>query len=152
MKKLDPRLSIITLGVADLARSREFYINGLGFPAFPDKQEEIVFLQLNGFALALYPREKLAEDAYGDNPPPQAQAGATPPFTLAYNVRSEAEVATTLAFAEQAGGKLIKPAQKVFWGGVSGYFTDPDGFLWEVAYNPHTPLDADGNFIMQEAK
>jgi len=127
---MKPRISMITLGVADLARSVAFYEQGLGLPRM-DSPPEVAFFTLNGTWLALYGREALAEDA-GISPAGSGFAG----FTLAHNLASEAEVDALMAQAVAAGARLVKPAQKVFWGGYSGYFADPDGYLWEVAHNP----------------
>ena len=101
----------------------------------------MVFFQLGGIGLSLYGRQALADDAQVPNTPPGFSG-----VTLAWNGRSEAEVDAALAEAVKAGGRLVKAAQKVFWGGYSGYFADPDGHLWEVAHNPFFPLDASGNF------
>ena len=128
---MQPRISLITLGVADLARSREFYLR-LGFPVQPQSTDDVTFMALNGLWLSLYPRQALAADVGC-----AAEGGGFRGFTLAHNVRSRAEVASVLAEAEAAGGGIVKPAQDVFWGGHAGYFADPDGFLWEVAWNPH---------------
>ena len=128
------KISLITLGVSDLKRALTFYRDGLGFPTEGDT-ENIVFLKLTGTWLALYPRDRLAEDVQ------VAAAGAGfSGFTLAHNVASKQDVDETLRLAEKAGAKIVKPAQDVFWGGYSGYFSDPDGFLWEVAWNPHIDL------------
>lgn len=132
---MQPRLSMVTLGVRDLARSRAFYAQ-LGFPVRAESDAQIVFLELpQKMVLALYPHDALAEDAQV----PAAGAGF-PGFTLAHNVASPAEVDAVLAEAVAAGAELKKPGQKVFWGGYSGYFADPDGFLWEVAHNPFLDL------------
>ncbi|MBS1209034.1 MAG: hypothetical protein H6R19_1432 [Proteobacteria bacterium] len=128
---MEARLSLITLGVEDLARARSFYTT-LGFPLRPESTNTVVFLQLNGLWLSLYPRTALAEDV-GCAP----QGAGFRGITLAHNVRTKEEVARVLTQAEAAGGRLVKPAQDVFWGGHSGYFADPDGHLWEVAWNPH---------------
>lgn len=128
---MQARISLITLGVADLTRSKEFY-KKLGLPIMPESTEEVVFLGLNGLWLSLYPREALATDI-GCSPKGVGFRG----FTLAHNVRTKEEVLRVLTQAEAAGGKIVKPAQDVFWGGFSGYFADPDDFLWEVAWNPH---------------
>ncbi len=127
---MKPRISMITLGVVDLGRSIEFYEKKLGFPRL-ESPPEVAFFTLNGTWLGLYGREALAEDA---NVPPEGSGFNS--FALAYNVASEAEVDETLREAVAAGATLAKPAQKVFWGGYSGYFKDPDGHLWEVAHNP----------------
>ena len=129
---MEPRLSLVTLGVADLARAIAFYRDGLGLPLRPESAGDVAFFGLAGVWLALYPRNALAEDA-SSAPEGSGFRG----FTLAHNVRSEAEVDTLLAQACAAGATLVKAAQKTFWGGYSGYFADPDGFLWEVAHNPH---------------
>ena len=139
---MDQRLSIVTLGVDDLARSRAFY-EALGWRvASEENAGSIVCFSLNGIGFALYPRDKLIEDIG-----PEVGSGeATGAVTLAYNVRTREEVAKVLDEAERAGGTIIKPAQDVFWGGHSGYFKDPDGHYWEVAWNPFSPLDDKGNF------
>jgi hypothetical protein len=127
---MNPRISMITLGVKDMARSVKFYEEGLGFPRM-ESEPEVAFFPLNGSWLGLYGHDALAEDA--------TVATADCSFrgvTLAHNVPSEAEVDEVLAQAVAAGATLVKPGQKVFWGGYSGYFSDPDGHLWEVAYNP----------------
>ena len=122
---------MITLGVRDMAASVKFYEQGLGFPRI-ESPPEVAFFSLNGSWLGLYGREALAEDA---NVSPDGSGFAS--FTLAHNVHAESEVDEVMAQAIEAGAKLIKQPQKVFWGGYSGYFADPDGHLWEVAYNPH---------------
>lgn len=128
---MDPRISLITLGVADLARSIRFYRDGLGLP-MRESPPGVAFFETRGTWLSLFPREALAKDAGV-----ALEGTGFRGFALAHNVRSEAEVDATLALAVAAGATLVKPAQKVFWGGYSGYFADPDGFLWEVAHNPH---------------
>jgi hypothetical protein len=131
-------ISFITLGVADLQRSRDFY-RTLGWQESSASQEGIAFFQAGSVAFGLFPRANLAEDANV----PAAGSGFSG-FTLAHNVTSEAAVQTLLDEAVAAGATLAQPAGKVFWGGFRGYFADPDGFLWEVCYNPFIPLDADG--------
>jgi catechol 2,3-dioxygenase-like lactoylglutathione lyase family enzyme len=121
---------MITLGVRDLEESVRFYGQGLGLPRM-DSPPEVAFFTLNGSWLGLYGRESLAKDA-GVPADGTGFAG----FTIAHNVDSEAAVDELLEQALSAGAKLVKPAQKVFWGGYSGYFADPDGYLWEVAHNP----------------
>lgn len=127
---MQPRISMITLGVRDLATSVKFYEQGLGFPRM-DSPPEVAFFTLNGTWLGLYGREALAEDAQVS-----AAGSGFAGFTLAHNVHSEAEVDALIREAVNAGATLVKHPQKVFWGGYSGYFRDPDGHLWEVAYNP----------------
>ena len=128
---MKPRISMITLGVVDLETSIKFYQDGLGFPKM-DSPAGIAFFTLNGSWLGLYPRDALAEDAMVS---PDGSG-----FSLAHNVGSESEVDKVIEQAVLAGATLVKPPQKVFWGGYSGYFKDPDGHLWEVAHNPHFGL------------
>ena len=137
-KSGSPRDSIDTLGVADVAKARAFY-ERLGFEASAASQPTIAFMQGGGVVLSLFSRAALAEDATVENSKP-GFAG----ITLAYTVASEADVAAFIDQAVASGARLVKPAHKAFWGGFSGYFADPDGHLWEVAHNPHFPLDADG--------
>jgi catechol 2,3-dioxygenase-like lactoylglutathione lyase family enzyme len=139
---IEPRLNIVTLGVADVEKAREFY-EALGWRASSASQGDIVFFQLGAMVLALYPRGLLAEDAGVE-----AAGGGFAGITLAYNVRSIDEVAGFLSIAEAAGGKIVKPAQDVFWGGHSGYFADLDGHLWEVAWNPHFELNERGEVVL----
>ena len=127
---MQPRISMITLGVRDLAASVAFYEQGLGFPRMASPPE-VAFFTLNGSWLGLYGREALAEDATVS-----AEGHGFESFTLAHNVATEAEVDAVMRQAVAAGATLVKPPQKVFWGGYSGYFKDPDGHLWEVACNP----------------
>jgi catechol 2,3-dioxygenase-like lactoylglutathione lyase family enzyme len=136
---MEQRVSIITLGVADLDRSREFY-ERLGWRRSMAKAEGIVFFQAGGVALALFPRNELAKDA---NSAPDGEGFRG--LSLAYNVRDRMEVDSVLKDAVAAGATLLKPGQEVFWGGYSGYFSDPDGFLWEVAWNPFFPIAEDGS-------
>ncbi len=136
---MEQRLSLITLGVSDLNRSREFY-ERLGWRRSMAKSDGIVFFQAGGMALALYPRDELAKDAKVS-----AEGQGFSGITLAHNTRSRAEVDTVLKEAAAAGAKILKPAEEAFWGGYSGYFSDPDGFLWEVAWNPFFPITEDGS-------
>jgi uncharacterized protein len=143
---VDQRISIITLGVADLARSRAFY-QRLGWQPSSASNEAITFFQAGGMILALYPRAELAKDALLDaTGPARTDAGGVPfaGFTLSFNAPSRAEVDQVLAEAKSAGAKILKPAQQASWGGYSGYFADPDNFAWEVAFNPSFPLAEDG--------
>ena len=127
---MKPRISMITLGVRDLAASVRFYEEGLGFPRMASPPE-VAFFTLDGSWLALYGREALADDATVS-----AEGSGFGAFSLAHNVCSEAEVDKVVDEAVAAGATLVKKPQKVFWGGYSGYFADPDGHLWEVAHNP----------------
>lgn len=130
------KISLITLGVKDLKKSFEFYHKGLGFPLHNYKEEEgIVFFKLDGTWLSIYPKHELAEDAKIP-----ANGSGFSGFTLAHNVGSEKEVDEVFAHVLSIGAKEVKKPEKVFWGGYSGYFADPDGYLWEVAYNPFTDL------------
>ena len=129
---MEPRISIITLGVTDLPRSVEFYRDGLGLPLFDENTESIAFFQNRGTWLALYPQESLAADV-GIS----AEGSGFSGVTLAHNVRTREEVDALLEVAVAAGATLVKPAEDTFWGGYSGYFADPEGYLWEVAWNPH---------------
>lgn len=127
---MKPRISMITLGVRNLEASIEFYEKGLGFPRM-ESPPEVAFFTLNGTWLGLYGREALAEDAKVSS-----EGSGFESFTLAHNVHSEKEVDEVVSQAIRAGATLVKAPQKVFWGGYSGYFKDPDGHLWEVAHNP----------------
>ena len=133
---MEPRISIITLGVADLQRSVRFYRDGLGLPLRDDGSESIAFFETSGTWLSLYPRDALADDI-GIPTDGTGFSGVT----LAHNVRSKSEVDELLRTAVDAGATLVKPAEDVFWGGYSGYFTDPDGHLWEVAWNPFFTIE-----------
>ncbi|MEE9538173.1 MAG: VOC family protein [candidate division NC10 bacterium] len=128
---MNPRISMITLGVSDLEKSIKFYKEGLGFPRMASPPE-IAFFTLNGSWLGLYNRESLAEDATVS-----PEGSGFNGFTLSHNVASESNVDQIIGQAVSVGATLVKQPQKVFWGGYSGYFKDPDGYLWEVAHNPH---------------
>jgi hypothetical protein len=128
---MKPRISMITLGMRDLPAAIDFYEKGLGFPR-RESPPDMALFTLNGTWLGLYEREALAEDA---NVSPEGSGFGG--FTLSHNAHSEAEVDEIFARAEQAGAKVLKAPQKVFWGGYSGYFEGPEGVLWEVAQNPH---------------
>ncbi len=133
---MKPKVSLITLGVGDLARSLGFYRDGLGFPTHNCKAgDDIVFFPLDGTWLAIYPRDKLAADANASN----TGAGFSG-VTLAHNVASKTDADAVFALAVAAGARPVKPPRDAFWGGYSGYFADPDGYLWEVAWNPFTDL------------
>lgn len=142
---MEPRLSLITLGYADLDRAVRFYRDGLGFPLSPASQGDVAFFRTGGVVLALYPRGKLAADA---GAAADGRPGAFGGITLAHNVRDRTDVAVILARAAAAGGRVVKPAQDAFWGGHHGYFADPDGFLWEVAWNPFFPIADDGSVVL----
>lgn len=137
---MEQRISLITLGVENLARARRFYEEGLGWRVGMAVADEVVFFQLNGLVLSLYARADLAKDAGV----PDAGGGFAG-IALAHNVSTAAEVDRVLGEAQRAGGRIVKPACKAEWGGYSGYFADPDGHLWEVAHNPEFPIDDQGN-------
>jgi catechol 2,3-dioxygenase-like lactoylglutathione lyase family enzyme len=130
---MEPRLSLVTLGVRDLQRSARFYEDVLRLSRLPSPPE-IAFFELGKTWLSLFSREELAKDATVS-----PEGSGFPGFTLAHNVRTEAEVDRLLAHVAAHGGRIVKPAQRASWGGYSGYFADPDGFLWEVAWNPNFP-------------
>jgi catechol 2,3-dioxygenase-like lactoylglutathione lyase family enzyme len=142
---MDQRISILTLGVGNLPRSRSFF-ERLGWRASSASSEAIVFFEAGGMALALYPRAELAKDA---NLAAEGQGFSG--ITIAYNARTRAEVDTVLAQAEAAGARILKPAQEAFWGGYSGYFADPDNFAWEVAFNPHFQIAEDGSLLLPDS-
>jgi catechol 2,3-dioxygenase-like lactoylglutathione lyase family enzyme len=130
---MEPRISFVTLGVADLERATRFYAEGLGLPRLKSPPG-VSFFELGQTWLALYPRHLLAVDAgvSGDG-------SGFPGFALAHNVRSIAEADRLLSEVVSAGGRIMRPARHTEWGGYAGYFADPDGFLWEVAWNPRFP-------------
>jgi len=141
---MNQHLHLVTLGVRDLERSRKFYTETLGWEPASASNEDVVFIQAGGVVFGLYPREKLAEDALTS---PEGSGFAS--VTMAYNARSEAEVDEIIRDLEAKGVKIAKQPQKVFWGGYSSYFVDPDGFHWEVAYNPFFPFDEKGNLKLE---
>lgn len=130
---MEPRISLITLGVADLERAIRFYRDVLELPQL-ETPPVVAFFELGKTWLALYPRHLLAADAGVP-----AEGSGFPGFSLAHNVRSAEEVDRLLRHIADAGGRVVKPGEPADWGGYSGYFADPDGFLWEVAWNPHFP-------------
>lgn len=138
-----PALTLVTLGVADLQRSLVFYRDGLGWTTKSKIEDGVIFFQLNGLALALWPRADLAKDAGVP-----ADGSGFRGIALAHNTADEAEVDSVLAQAKQAGATVVKPGAKTFWGGYSGYFSDPDGHLWEVAHNPFWTLQKDGSITI----
>ena len=137
---MEQRLSLVTLGVADLARSTRFY-EALGWQAHPGT-DGVAFFQVNGFVLALWGRSDLAEDSV------VADSGGWGGVTLAHNVRSPSEVDEVLAAAQQAGARIGRSGAPTFWGGYSGVFVDPDGHPWEIAHNPDWPITEDGRTLL----
>ena len=138
---MEPRISLITLGVKDLERSLRFYRDGLGFPTTWNVEKGVIFFKTAGTRLALYPYESLAHDV---SPAFVMERSKFTGIALAYNVRTKPEVDEVLHQAEAAGGVIEKPGQDAFWGGYSGYFSDPDGYLWEVAWGAF-PFREDGS-------
>jgi uncharacterized protein len=136
---MTPRINFVTLGVADVARARAFY-ERLGLTASTAGNGNVAFFDVNGVILSLFGHDDLAKDADMDATPAPAFRG----MSLAWNAVSEADADSIFAHALSCGATSIKTPHKVFWGGYSGYFTDPDGHLWEVAYNPFFPLNSEG--------
>ena len=139
---MQARISMISLGVKDLQVAIKFYQQGLGLPRKEPYSDEIAFFDLTGTWLGLYPWDKLAEDVTVSQ-----EGSGFRGVTLAHNVKSKEEVNAIISQAIGAGATLIKEAQDVFWGGYSGYFSDLDGHLWEIAWNPHSwigPEDTNG--------
>jgi predicted lactoylglutathione lyase len=134
------KLNLVTLGVDNFKRSLNFFEKGLGWKKSGKSMDDLALFPLGGITLALYPREELAKDATLPYQPTEFSG-----LTLSYNAKSEKEVNDVLKQVEKLGAKIIKPAQKVFWGGYSGYFKDLDGYVFEVAYNPFWELDENDN-------
>ena len=141
---MNQHLHLITLGVSDFEKSKKFYTETLGWKPASASQDDVVFFQAGGVVFAIYPREKLAEDALV-SPEGHGFSG----ITLAYNARSESEVDQVISELKAKGVKILKEPQKAFWGGYSSYFADPDDFRWEVAYNPYFPFDANGRLKLE---
>lgn len=144
---MELRISIITLGVMDFVRALRFYRDGLGWPTRATESSDIAFFNTAGTRFAIYPLVKLAEDISPSLPPTRSGFAG---ITLAHNVRSREEVGEVLACAKAAGAAIVKSAQDASWGGHSGYFTDPDGYFWEVAFAPGFQFAADGSLILDE--
>jgi catechol 2,3-dioxygenase-like lactoylglutathione lyase family enzyme len=134
------KLNLITLGVSDFKRSLDFYEKGLGWKKSKSSMDDLALFPLGGMILALYPKHLLAEDATVS-----PEGSGFPGIALSHNARSEKEVEDVLNEVKALGATIVKPAQKVFWGGYSGYFKDPDGYLFEVAFNPFWELDDQDN-------
>lgn len=143
---MEPRLSLLTLGVDDVARSRAFY-ERLRFTASGPENDDVAFFMAGGIVLSLYTRARLIEDT-GLTDGPRTFPG----ITLAHNVRTEGEVVRVLDEAVAAGGRQVKAAHRAHWGGTIGFFADPDGHVWEVAYNADFPIDTAGNLQLPSAK
>ncbi len=137
------KLNLITLGVDDFEKSLNFYEKGLGWKKSDKSMDGLALFDLGGIILALHPRHELAADTTLAYQPSEFSG-----MTISYNAKSEKEVDDVLAQVKKLGAKIIKPAQKVYWGGYSGYFKDLDGHLFEVAYNPFWPLDEKDNVVL----
>ena len=135
---MEQRLNLVTLGVSDLGRARDFY-EALGWTTRAAPDDDVVFFQAGGMVVALWGRDQLAEDSAVEDP------GGWGGVTLAHNVRSPAEVDAVMAEAEAAGARIGRPGGETFWGGYSGLFVDPDGHPWEVAHNPRWTIRDDGS-------
>ena len=135
---MEQRLSLVTLGVADVARSRAFY-EALGWTTGAAPGDDIAFFQAGGMIVSLWSRSALAEDSG------VADGGGWGGVTLAYNTRSQDEVDAVIEEARSAGARVVREPAETFWGGYSGAFVDPDGHPWEVAHNPHWRLAEDGS-------
>jgi len=138
---MEPRISIITIATDDLDRAVRFY-EGMGLKRHAGITEGVAFFQMGGAILGLFPRADAEKDSG------ITFAGAPSAVYLAYNTRSDAEVDEVLAMLDEAGGRIVKPACRAFWGGWYGYFADTEGHLWEVAHNPDFPIDAEGNISL----
>jgi uncharacterized protein len=141
---MEARITMITLGVDDLKKSYQFYKVGLGFPTTRTPEDGVIFFQSKGTCLALFPHERIKRDI---NVPETVDRQRYPSFTLSHNVRSNEEVDEVMALAEKFGANIVKPAQQASWGGYSGFFTDPDGYIWEVA-NAGFLFDSDGSLLI----
>ena len=142
---MEQRLSMITLGVADLERAVAFYENVIGWKAAPGPSE-IAFFDLGGVVFSLYPHADMAKDMNG--PAGDGDGVGYQGFALAHNVRRKEDVDAIFARLKEHGATIVKVPEDVFWGGYSGYFSDPDGHSWEVAYNPHWAIQKDGRISM----
>jgi catechol 2,3-dioxygenase-like lactoylglutathione lyase family enzyme len=141
------RVHVVTLGVGDIDRALRFYRDGLGFETSDEEENPpIVFFQSDGVTLALCPRDGMAKDIDQDNPP---QGDGFAGVTLAYVARDQDEVDRIMELAERAGGEVVKKPQRVFWGGHSGYFRDPDGYYWEVMYWEDWKFKGDGSLLIE---
>ena len=150
MKKLEPRISIIGLTVSDMKRAYRFYAEGLGFPTKNKEDDPWIGFNLNGICFSLYPYSEVDKE----NVPRKIDIGHAlnseyfPGIGLAYNTREKSEVIEVLKLAESCGGKIEKLPEETFWGGYSGYFSDPDGHLWEVAWAESWEFNKDGSLVL----
>lgn len=144
---MEPRVTLVTLGVGDFERSIAFYRDGLGWPKSSVGGDEVAFFKTGGVVIALFPRSSFAADAGVDVE--DVEHGGFSRFTLAHNVAEEQHVDSVLREAAEAGATIVKEAQEIFFG-RHGFFADPDGFLWEVAWNPSFPMAPDGSIELPE--
>jgi catechol 2,3-dioxygenase-like lactoylglutathione lyase family enzyme len=144
---MEPRVSLVTLGVSDLKRSVGFYRDGLGWPKSSVGGDEVAFFKTGGVVIALFPRTSFAADA--DLDVADVEHGGFARFSLAHNVAEEGQVDLVLAEAAEAGATIVKEAKEIFFG-RHGFFADPDGFLWEVAWNPSFPMAPDGGIELPD--
>ncbi|RCW71904.1 VOC family protein [Saliterribacillus persicus] len=143
------RINLITLGVKDMKTSLTFYRDSLGFRTYEEENNPaVVFFDNNGTKLALFPLKELEKDI--GKPLEESKEAGFPGFTLAYNAKSLEEVDRVMNQAKAAGAEIVKPAQKVFWGGYSGYFKDPNGYYWEVAYGEMWKFDKNDMLIIED--
>ncbi|AXI10877.1 glyoxalase [Oceanobacillus zhaokaii] len=145
------RLNLITLGVRDMVESLKFYRDGLGFEVVVHGEEtnpDVIFFNNGGTKISLFPIENLAKDINDENPPAASEGFSR--IALAYNGKSKEEVDEVFSLAEKAGAKIVKKPQTVFWGGYSGYFQDPNGFYWEVAYGEDWAFDENDMLIVSK--
>jgi catechol 2,3-dioxygenase-like lactoylglutathione lyase family enzyme len=145
---MNPRITVITLGVSDLPRSIRFYSDGIGYPTTAKDDAPIAFFLTGGVRLALFPRDALAHDI---SPDLRCSTTGFGGVSLAHNVARKSEVAQVLGLAEKAGARIVKQAQDTFWGGYSGYFADLDDYYWEVAWGPMFSFDANGALLIDES-
>ena len=144
---MEPRVSLITLAVSDLERAVAFYRDGLGWPESEVGGDEVAFFKTGGVVIALFPRASFAADAGVDVD--DVEHGGFGRFSLAHNVAEEGQVDSVLKEAAEAGATIVKEAQEIFFG-RHGFFADPEGFLWEVAWNPSFPMGADGSIELPD--
>jgi uncharacterized protein len=145
---VEPRVSLVTLGVSDLKRAVAFYRDGLGWPKSNIGGDEVAFFKTGGVVIALFPRASFAADA-GLDDVDDIEHGEFSRLSLAHNVAEERQVDSVLKEAAEAGATIVKEAQEIFFG-RHGFFADPDGFLWEVAWNPSFPMGADGSIELPD--
>ncbi len=143
----EPRISIITLGVSDMATSIRFYRDGLGFPTSAKDDAGWALFETSGTRFSLYPYDHLAKDI---SPATEGLRSGFGGITLAHNTRMREDVDEVLSIAEGAGGKILKPPRESSWGGYSGYFADPDGYPWEVAWGPMFEIRDDGTLVLNQ--